>query len=82
MNVETFLVAQDSKKATCNAGDLFWSLGQEDPLKKEMASHSSILAWRVPWTEEPGGLQSMGLDMAEQLTFTFTLNITILQMGK
>ena len=37
------------------------SLGQEDPLQKEMATHSSILAWRIPWTEEPGGLQSMGL---------------------
>ena len=36
-------------------------LGQEDSLEKEMASHSSILAWRIPWTEEPGGLQSMGL---------------------
>ena len=36
-------------------------LGQEDPLEKEMAIHSSILAWRIPWTEEPGGLQSMGL---------------------
>ena len=36
------------------------SLGQEDPLEKEMATHSSILAWRIPWTEEPGGLQSMG----------------------
>ena len=35
------------------------SLGQEDPLKKEMATHSSILAWRIPWTEEPGGVQSM-----------------------
>ena len=35
-------------------------LGQEDPLKKEMAIHSSILAWRIPWTEEPGGLQSTG----------------------
>ena len=35
-------------------------LGQEDPLKKEMANHSSILTWKVPWTEEPGGLQSMG----------------------
>ena len=33
-----------------------WSLGQEDPLKKEMATHSSILAWEIPWTEEPGGL--------------------------
>ena len=36
------------------------SLGQEDPLEKEMATHSSILAWEIPWTEEPGGLQSMG----------------------
>ena len=38
----------------------FRSLGQEDPLEEEMATHSTILAWRIPWTEEPGGLQSMG----------------------
>ena len=37
------------------------SLGREDPLEKEMATHSSILAWEIPWTEEPGGLQSTGL---------------------
>ena len=37
-----------------------WSLGQEDPLEKEMATHSSTLAWEIPWTEEPGGLQSRG----------------------
>ena len=37
------------------------SLGQEDPLEKGMATHSSILAWRIPWTEEPGGLLSTGL---------------------
>ena len=37
------------------------SLGREDPLEKEMAAHSSTLAWRNPWMEEPGGLQSMGL---------------------
>ena len=36
------------------------SLGQEDPLEKEMATHSSILVWKIPWMEEPGGLQSMG----------------------
>ena len=36
------------------------SVDWEDPLEKEMATHSSILAWRIPWTEEPGGLQSMG----------------------
>ena len=35
-------------------------MGQEDPLEKEMATHSSILVWRIPWTEEPGGLQNMG----------------------
>ena len=40
------------------------SLGREDPLEEEMATHSSILAWRSPWTEEPGGLQSMGSQMA------------------
>ena len=43
-------------------------LGQEDPLEKEMATHSNIFAWRIPWTEEPGKLQSMGLqelDMTE-----------------
>ena len=49
------------------------SLGQEDPLEKGMATHSSILAWRIPWTEEPGGLQSMGhreSDMTEWLTYS------------
>ena len=37
------------------------TLGQEDPLEEEMATHSSIFAWKIPWTEEPGGLQSMGV---------------------
>ena len=49
------------------------SLGWEDPLEEEMATHSSVLAWKIPWTEEPGRLQSMvrkGLDMTEQLTHT------------
>ena len=41
--------------------DVIRSLGQEDFLEKEMATHSSILAWRIPWTKEPGGVQSMGL---------------------
>ena len=51
------------------------SLGQEDPLGKEMATHSSILAWRIPWTEEPGRLQPMGSQSRTRLrdfTFTFT----------
>ena len=50
------------------------SLGQEDPLEKEMATHSSILAWRIPWTEELGELQSTGrkeLDTTERLHFHF-----------
>ena len=50
------------------------SLGQEDPLEKAMAPHSSTLAWKIPWTEEPGGLQSMGrkeLDTAKQFHFHF-----------
>ena len=41
------------------------SLGQEDPLEKEIATHSNILAWRIPWTEKPGGLQSMGLQESD-----------------
>ena len=50
------------------------SLGREDPLEKEIATHSSILPWRIPWTEELGGLQSTGrkeLDTIEQLHFHF-----------
>ena len=43
-------------------------LGWEDPLEKEMAAPSSILAWEIPWTEEPGGLQSMGLQSQTQLS--------------
>ena len=55
------------------------SLGQEDPLEKEIATHSSILAWRIPWTEEPGRLQSVGLqrvghDWTTSLSLSFTLN--------
>ena len=58
-----------------------WSLGQEDPLEKGMATHSSIPTWRIPWTEEPGGLESMGLQRVRQYwvahTFTFIVMITI-----
>ena len=53
------------------------SLGWEDPLEKKMATHSSILAWRIPWTEEPGRLQSMGLQRVGHDWATFTLNIII-----
>ena len=63
------------KTLPANAGDAdlqFQSLGQEEPLEEEMATHSSFFAWRIPWTEGPGGLQSMGLqsDATEQLTLS------------
>ena len=53
------------------------SLGWEDPLEKGTATHSDILAWRIPWTEEPGRLQSMGLQRVghDWVTFTFILVI-------
>ena len=54
------LVAQSVKSLPAVQETRVRSLGWEDPLKKEMATHSSILAWRIPWTEELGGLQSMG----------------------
>ena len=49
------------KESACKAGDPVLLLGWEDTLEKEMAAQSSILAWRIPWTEEPGRLQSMVL---------------------
>ena len=55
------LVAQLAKNLPAMQETQVQSLGQEDPLKEEMATHSSLLAWRIPWTEKPGGLQSMGL---------------------
>ena len=49
-------VAQMVKNLPANQETQVWSLGREDPLEKEMATHSSILAWEIPWTEEPAGL--------------------------
>ena len=54
------LMAQTVKNLPAMQETQVQSLGQEDPLEKEMATHSSILAWSIAWTEEPGGLQSMG----------------------
>ena len=53
-------VAQSVKNLPAVQETWVQSLGWEDPLEKEMATHSNILAWRIPWTEEPGGLQSRG----------------------
>ena len=54
------LVAQTVKRLPTMWKTWVRSLGQEDPLEKEMATHSNILAWKIPWMEEPGRLQSMG----------------------
>ena len=55
----------DGKEFACNARNLGQYLGWEDPLENEMATLSSILAWRIPWTEEPGGLQSMWVEKSQ-----------------
>ena len=56
-----FLGGSEVKASACNMGDLGSIPGREDPLEKEMATHSSVPAWRISWTEEPGRLQSTGL---------------------
>ena len=69
----TSLVAQTVQHLPTMRETKVRSLGQEDPLEKEMAPHSSTLAWKIPWTEEPGRLQSMGSQSQTQLSnFTFT----------
>ena len=57
-----FYGGSDGKESDCNVGDLGSILGHKEPLEKGMATHSSILAWRIPWTEEPWRLQSMDVD--------------------
>ena len=70
------LCGSDGKESAFSVGDQVWFLGWEDPLEKGMAIHSSILAWKIPWTEEPSGLQSMGLQRAGHYwatsSFTFS----------
>ena len=60
-----FPAGLDGKESACNAGDL----GREDPLEKGMAAHSSILAWKIPWTEEPGRLKALGLQSQTRLSY-------------
>ena len=72
---QTSLVAQTVKRLSTMRETQVWSLGCEDPLEKEMAIHSSTIAWKIPWTEEPGRLQSVGSqrvghDWATSLHFT------------
>ena len=58
-------MAQTVKRLSTMRETQVRSLGWEDPLEREMAIHSSIIAWKIPWTEEPGRLQSMGSDTTE-----------------
>ena len=60
VNIGASLVAQMVKRLPTTRETWVRALGREDPLEKEMATLSSILAWKIPWMEEPGGLQSMG----------------------
>ena len=64
------LIAQSVKNLPAVQETQVQFLGRADPLEKEMATHSSILAWRIPWTEEPGGLQSMGLQELDRTATT------------
>ena len=72
----TSLVAQMVKNLPAVLETWVWSMGQEDPLEKGMANHSGILAWKIPWREDPGGLQCMGSERVRHdwatNTFTFT----------
>ena len=80
-DVYSSLVAQVVKNLPAMQEMQVQSLGWEEPLEKDMATHSSILAWDIPWTKEPGGLQSMGLqrvEKTEQLTLHTHMSSLIL----
>ena len=66
-----------SKESICNAGDLGSILGWEDPLEKGVATHSSILSWRIPWTEEPGRAHKES-DTTERLLHRHTTTYSII----
>ena len=72
-----FPCGSDGKESACNVGDV----GLEDPLEKGMATHSSTLAWRIPWMEEPGGLQFMGSQRSD-VTERTEHAITFIQRGE
>ena len=65
----------DGKESACNAGDLGLISGLEGPLEKGTVTHTSILAWRIPWTEKPGGPQSMEGHKESDMTNTYSLKM-------
>ena len=73
------LVAQMVKNLPAMQETWIWSLGREDPLEKGMATHFSILAWRIPWTEKPGGLQSVG---SQRVRHDLATTITKIHIGE
>ena len=70
LNMKASLIAQLVKNLPAMWETRVQFLGQEDPLEKEMVIHSSMLAWRLPWMEKPGGLQSMGLQESDTTEVT------------
>ena len=70
-NLEASLVSQMVKNPPAMQNTQVQSLGQEDPLEKGMATHSSILAWRIPWTEEPGGLQQIDCEESDETEWPY-----------
>ena len=84
MNTWASLVAQWLRICLPKQKTQVLSLGREDPLKKEMATHSSVLAWRIPWTEEPGGYSPWGheeSDTTKRLKQQTTMNTLKLTYG-
>ena len=75
----TSLVAQTVRRLPTMQETEVWSLGREDPLEREIATHSSTLAWKIPWTEEPGRLQSMALQRAG---YDWATSLTYLRLEK
>ena len=74
-----FFCGSDSKESAYRYW--VWSLGQEDPLEKGMATHPSVLAWRIPWTEDPGRLQSMGSQSVRLTVYNLILGVTAHHCG-
>ena len=82
ISISASLVTQRLKRLPAMRDTWVRSLGWEDPLEKEMATHSSILAWRIPWTEEPGGLQSTGLQrVGHDWAISLSLSLSFIGEG-